>query len=60
MNKPAKSFEQGIRDILGKRKWESLPPHERRTVREISRIQRETSKEIKKYDKTGQAASSQR
>ena len=47
----AKSFTQSVRHILGERKWQVLSTSEKRTIRELDQIQRQSSKDLKKDEK---------
>ena len=48
----AKSFEESVRHILGEQKWQRLPSSEKRTIRELGQVQRQSSKDLKKFEKT--------
>ena len=52
MNISGKTLEQTVKQVLGQRGWKNLPTEEKKTIRELSHVQREASKDLQRYEKT--------
>ena len=51
MSRVARAFEQSVRQMIGERQWKTLPPSEKKTIRDLGAIQHKFTKEIEKRDK---------